>query len=367
MIDSTGSPCSRGFEQRGRSRRCQTPSTGRPRWTPTSTLSAPRFIARLTISCPKRRERPSPGHDAEVVTLCVAQAIMGIPSDRRFLAVARKRLRAPVPRVAAPARLSNAAGARLTETIEWLMGVFASRARASTTSCVLIDSRPIECARSRETVERSALVRPPTTATAPPTRASSGACVCTRCSPPTAPRGRSTSLRPCATNARSRSSCLQRGRAWAETAARRQRLRRPGLRPGRSRAGRHGRTSRAQATRERSHLAPIRQRIESIFWTCKDLLTLERHGARTLAGLRVRVLQRFLPGRLHRAQLPARAPQPGPGRLRRMRWRGINHLGRLGRIGLEPARRYERSRPGELIHIDVKKLGRIGPTGPVTG
>jgi hypothetical protein len=30
--------------------------------------------------------------DAEVVTLCVAQAIMGIPSDRRFLAVARKRL-----------------------------------------------------------------------------------------------------------------------------------------------------------------------------------------------------------------------------------------------------------------------------------
>jgi hypothetical protein len=30
--------------------------------------------------------------DAEVVTLCVAQAIMGIASDRRFLAVARKRL-----------------------------------------------------------------------------------------------------------------------------------------------------------------------------------------------------------------------------------------------------------------------------------
>jgi transposase InsO family protein len=34
-------------------------------------------------------------------------------------------------------------------------------------------------------------------------------------------------------------------------------------------------------------------------------------------------------------------------------------LGRLGRLGLEPARRYERSRPGELIHVDVKKLGRI--------
>ena len=34
-------------------------------------------------------------------------------------------------------------------------------------------------------------------------------------------------------------------------------------------------------------------------------------------------------------------------------------MGRLGRLGLEPAQRYERERPGELIHIDVKKLGRI--------
>ena len=34
-------------------------------------------------------------------------------------------------------------------------------------------------------------------------------------------------------------------------------------------------------------------------------------------------------------------------------------LGRLGRLGLEPAVRYERSRPGELVHVDVKRLGRI--------
>jgi len=34
-------------------------------------------------------------------------------------------------------------------------------------------------------------------------------------------------------------------------------------------------------------------------------------------------------------------------------------MGRLGRLGLEAPRRYERARPGELIHIDVKKLGRI--------
>jgi len=43
-------------------------------------------------------------------------------------------------------------------------------------------------------------------------------------------------------------------------------------------------------------------------------------------------------------------------------------MGRLGRIGLEPAVRYERSRPGELLHVDVKKLGRIDRPGHrVTG
>jgi transposase InsO family protein len=38
-------------------------------------------------------------------------------------------------------------------------------------------------------------------------------------------------------------------------------------------------------------------------------------------------------------------------------------MSRLGRLGLEPAERYERERPGELIHVDVKKLGRIGRPG----
>jgi transposase InsO family protein len=44
-------------------------------------------------------------------------------------------------------------------------------------------------------------------------------------------------------------------------------------------------------------------------------------------------------------------------------------MGKLGRLGIEPAVRYERARPGELVHIDVKKLGRIvgGPGKRVTG
>jgi transposase InsO family protein len=44
-------------------------------------------------------------------------------------------------------------------------------------------------------------------------------------------------------------------------------------------------------------------------------------------------------------------------------------LGRLSRLEpLEPPNRYQRQRPGELVHIDVKKLGRINGAGHrVTG
>ncbi|MBN9621674.1 MAG: IS982 family transposase [Actinobacteria bacterium] len=41
-------------------------------------------------------------------------------------------------------------------------------------------------------------------------------------------------------------------------------------------------------------LGSIRQRIESVFWTCKGQLGLERHGARTLAGLFARIGMRLL-------------------------------------------------------------------------
>jgi transposase InsO family protein len=45
---------------------------------------------------------------------------------------------------------------------------------------------------------------------------------------------------------------------------------------------------------------------------------------------------------------------------------GMGRLPRLG--GVQPDNRYERAMPGELIHIDVKKLGRIGRPGHrVTG
>ena len=62
--------------------------------------------------------------DAEVVTLCVAQAIMGIPSDQRFLAVAAKRLWHLFPQL--PQRPGYwKRRQRLAEMIEALIGEFA--------------------------------------------------------------------------------------------------------------------------------------------------------------------------------------------------------------------------------------------------
>jgi transposase InsO family protein len=89
-------------------------------------------------------------------------------------------------------------------------------------------------------------------------------------------------------------------------------------------------------------------------------------------------------GLVDRSSAPHRVRRTDPGRvqaiaaLRRLRFTGPEiaelldmplsttsavltrlGMGRLGRLGLAPARRYEHARPGELVHVDVKKLGRI--------
>jgi hypothetical protein len=94
--------------------------------------------------------------DAELVTLAVAQAVMGIPSDRRFLAVARRRLGRLFPRLPAqPAYLTRRRAP--AEAIDWLAGVFAAQSPGYHDDLLLLDSTPVECGRSLETVRRSAL------------------------------------------------------------------------------------------------------------------------------------------------------------------------------------------------------------------
>ena len=95
-------------------------------------------------------------------------------------------------------------------------------------------------------------------------------------------------------------------------------------------------------------------------------------------------------GLADRSSRPARLYRPTPkaqvervGSLRRQRWTGRQIAKEVGvspatvsrilkRLGLntlkalepaEPIRRYQRERPGELIHIDIKKLGRFASVG----
>jgi hypothetical protein len=232
--------------------------------------------------------------DAEVVTLCVAQAIMGIPSDRRFLAVASKYLKHLFPHVPQqPGYFKRRR--RLADTLEWLMGVFASQSPGFEDDLLLIDSTPVECARSRETAQRSALGD----------AADYGYCTSHSryfwgfrlhaiFSPDGTPRAlelaspkideREIGLILLDRCVRNRGEVLLGDKGYAgrqfaaEVAARDATILRP---------------VRKDEPGKGPHLAPIRQRIESIFWTCKDLLTLERHGARTLPGIRERLLARF--------------------------------------------------------------------------
>jgi hypothetical protein len=94
--------------------------------------------------------------DAEVVTLAVAQAIMGVSSDDRFLRLAARSLRDLFPQLPKQPGFHKRR-ARLTETIEWLVAVFAQQSPGYYDDLVLLDSTPVECARSVETVRRSQL------------------------------------------------------------------------------------------------------------------------------------------------------------------------------------------------------------------
>src|SRR6516162_3198086 len=104
---------------------------------------------------------------------------------------------------------------------------------------------------------------------------------------------------------------------------------------------------------------------------------LSRYRAEGLAGLKDRSSR---PHRLRRPtsqQVVQKIEQ-----LRRQRWTGKQiatevsvspatvsrvlrrlSLNKLSTLEPQPVRRYEREKPGELIHIDIKKLGRIGSVG----
>lgn len=239
--------------------------------------------------------------DAEIVTLCVAQAIMGIPSDRRFLAVARKRLVHLFPDLPQQSGYFKRRR-RLADTLEWLMGVFASQSPGFYDDLLLIDSTPVECARSRETVKRAGSSQ---LAGAIADSGDYGYCAShsryfwgMRLHTIFSPDGTPKALELCSPKLGEREIGLvlldrfkrhgpitllgdkgYAGREFTDAVA--------------ERGVTFIRPRRKDEPGKGPHLAPIRQRVESIYWTCKDILTLERHGARTLQGLRERLLARF--------------------------------------------------------------------------
>src|SRR2546430_15135446 len=75
--------------------------------------------------------------DAEIVTLCVAQVLMGIPSDRRFLRAARRQLGHLFPVLPRQDALPKRR-ARLAAAIERLVGGFAAQSPGATHRLLLL-------------------------------------------------------------------------------------------------------------------------------------------------------------------------------------------------------------------------------------
>jgi len=232
--------------------------------------------------------------DAEIVTLCVAQVMMGITSDRRFLRAAKRQLGHFFPRLPSQDALHKRR-ARLGEAIDWLSGFVAAQCPGADDDLMLLDSTPVECGRSVETSRRSDLADV------------CGYGYCTShsrwfwgmrlhllCAPDGTPRAarlvsadwpeRDVALPLLARALKGGETIVcDKGYAGREFEQAASELGGLIVRPARKNEPQNG-----------VHLAPIRQRIESVFVTFKDILTLERHGARTTNNLRARIATRLL-------------------------------------------------------------------------
>jgi Transposase DDE domain len=238
--------------------------------------------------------------DAELCTVAVLQALLGFPSERRWMRYAHRHLRGMFPELPGQSgynkRLRCLAG-----TMTWLVGRLGDSTSIANDTVWVVDSTPVECGRSRETARRSDLAG----------WAEYGYCashsrffwglrlhlVCTLHGLPVgwALTGAKTDERHALTDILTRTPTLAGrtgqtvigdknyyGRAFEDE------LDNAGitlLRP--TRAG--------EASRPGEHLfKPLRQIIESVNDTLKGQLDLERHGGRTIAGVCTRIAQRIL-------------------------------------------------------------------------
>lgn len=245
---------------------------------------------------PGRKPRIS---DAEVICLAIAQIFLDCPSERRFLRFARARLGHLFPYIPKQSGYNK----RVRALAPRICLLVSALARSSPSFCDrlrLLDSTPVPCAQSRETVKRSDLAG----------AAAYGYCAAHSryfwgfrlylvCSPDGMPHG--FCLAPANEPEREVAAALL------------DRMRRSGALQGdevvigdkgfageefdeivRSLAGAFLRPDRRDEQPRNGSLGVIRQWIESIIDTAKGQLSLERHGARTLDGVWARVCQRVL-------------------------------------------------------------------------
>jgi Transposase DDE domain len=239
--------------------------------------------------------------DAELVTLAVMQALLGFTSEARWLRHTRAHLRHLFPYLPQqPGYNKRLRGA--ASLIRRIVRVLASDTALWSDDVWIVDSTPVECGRSKETVKRSDLAG----------WAEYGYCashsrffwglrlhlICT-------PHGLPVAFALTGAKAVEREVLLDiiatepellRARPGQTLLADKnyygrqfeQQLAEQGvrlLRPARK----------GEAPRTGAHLLkPLRQLIESVNDTLKGQLDLEQHGGRTPAGVTVRVLQRIL-------------------------------------------------------------------------
>jgi len=263
---------------------------------------------------PGRKPRSS---DAEIITLAVAQVFLDCPSERRFLRFARARLGHLFPYIPKQSGYNK----RVRALAPKICLLITALARSSPSFCDrlrLLDSTPVPCAQSRETVKRSELAG----------HAAYGYCASHSryfwgfrlylvCSSDGMPHG--FCLAPANEPEREVAAAL------LDRMRRTRSLQGEELIIGdkgfageefeqivRSFAAELLRPDRRDEPPRFGSLGGVRQWIESIIGTVKGQLSLERHGGRTLEGVWARICQRVLAlaiGVWHNWQLG----QPGRG------------------------------------------------------
>lgn len=243
---------------------------------------------------PRRAGRPPVLSDSELITLGVAQVLLGMPNDRQFLALAGWRLGHLFPRLIDQSgynRRLRALAPQIGRAINYLAYIspsFCDRLR-------LLDSTPLPCGQSRETARRSEFAG----------HAGYGYCrshsrwfwgfrLYLICSGDGMPIG----WELAAANIGERvvaAEMLDRVAVAGHTVIADKNFSGAEFE---ALMASHGATflrpDRKDEPRRYGSLGAVRQWIESTFQTCKGQLGLERHGARTLTGLGARIGLRLL-------------------------------------------------------------------------